>query len=165
MKIPYINQKSSKYYSYKFPIHQGSTINDNACGIASTTMVLRYLTGKDIKLEDVATWADNNGHFNGIGSNGTLFDAAAKKWNVGKAYSTKDFNIVRKALLNGRPVISFQKTGLFTNGTHFIVLTGIDSKGRYHVNNPNGMNQGKTFTAFDIDSTIAGPYYIFDAKK
>ena len=165
MKIPYIDQTSSKYYDYKFPIHQNSTIKHNACGIASTTMVLSYLTGKNIKLEDVATWADNNGHFNGAGSNGTLFNAAAKKWNVGKAYSTKDFDTVRKALLNGRPVISYQKAGLFTNGEHFIVLTGIDSNGKYHVNNPNGMNQGKTFTAFDIDSTIAGAYYIFDAKK
>ena len=71
MKIPYINQKSSKYYSYKFPIHQNSTIKNNTCGIASTTMVLNYLTGKNIKLEDVATWADNNRHFNGAGSNAT----------------------------------------------------------------------------------------------
>ena len=73
MKIPYIYQGSSSYYSYCFPVHTGSTMAANGCGIASTTMVLQYLTGKNIKVQNVATWADRNGYFNGIGSNLTIF--------------------------------------------------------------------------------------------
>ena len=163
MKIPYINQGSSEYYSYSFPVH-GGTVAGNGCGIASTTMVLQYLTGKNIRLQDVATWADLNGHYNGGGSNGSLFDAAAKKWNVGKAKTVYNMDTVTKALKAGRPVISYQKAGFFTYGRHFIVLTGIDSKGKYHVNNPNGMNQGRTYTASEINNTSLA-YYIFDAKK
>ena len=163
MNIPYIYQGSSEYYSYSFPVH-GGTVAGNGCGIASTTMVLQYLTGKNIRLQNVATWADLNGHYNGGGSNGTLFDAAAKKWNVGKAKTVYNMNTVTKALKAGRPVISYQKAGFFTYGRHFIVLTGIDSKGKYHVNNPNGMNQGRTYTASEINNTSLA-YYIFDAKK
>ncbi len=139
-------------------------MSSNGCGIVSTTMVLRYLAGKNIRVQDVATWADRSGHFNGIGSNGTLFDAAAKKWNVGNVKSSRSITEVKTALRNGRPVISYQKAGLFTYGKHFIVLTGIDSNRRYHVNNPNGLNQGKTFTASQIDNTSL-QYFIFNAKK
>ena len=73
-------------------------------------------------------------------------------------------NEVTNALKNGRPVISFQDAGLFTYGTHYIVLTGIDSNGKYHVNNPNELNQGRKFTASEIDKTN-NQYFIFDAKK
>ncbi len=164
MKIPYIYQGSPKYASYRFPIHSGSTIAAQACGIVSATMVLQYLTGTNVSVEEVATWADYNGHFNGLGSNGSLFDAAAKKWNVGKTKYTNNFETVKEALRNGRPVISYQRAGLFTRGRHFIVLTGIDSNGKIHVNNPNGMNQGKTFTDAQIHSTHIS-YWIYDAKK
>ncbi len=164
MNIPYISQSSSEFASYRFPVHSGSTMAGNGCGIASTTMVLRYLTGKNIKVQDVATWADNNGQFNGSGSNTTIFNESAKKWNVGKAKTSYSMDEVTKALKGGRPVVSYQKAGLFTYNLHFIVLTGIDSNGRYHVNNPNGLNQGKTFTASQIDNTSL-QYFIFNAKK
>ena len=165
MKIPYIYQGSSSYYSYCFPVHTGSTMAANGCGIASTTMVLQYLTGKNIKVQNVATWADRNGYFNGIGSNLTIFNAAAQKWNVGNAKMTHNMQTVTKALKAGRPVISYQKAGLFTQKEHFIVLTGIDSKGRYHVNDPSHPQyRNRTFSASNINYTSLA-YYIFNAKK
>ena len=164
MKIPNIKQNDPKYSSYTFPVHSGSSIAANGCGIVSTTMVIQYLTGKKVSVQTVATWADNNGHFNGIGSNGTLFPAAAKKWKVGTTKTTKNLNTVIKALQNGRPVISYQGAGLFTSGGHFIVLTGVDSKGKIHVNDPNGSHTRTVYTKKEVNqSNIA--YYIFDAKK
>ena len=164
MKIPNIKQNDPKYSSYTFPVHSGSSIAANGCGIVSTTMVIQYLTGKKVSVQTVATWADNNGHSNGIGSNGTLFPAAAKKWKVGTTKTTKNLNTVIKALQNGRPVISYQGAGLFTSGGHFIVLTGVDSKGKIHVNDPNGSHTRTVYTKKEVNqSNIA--YYIFDAKK
>lgn len=164
MKIPNIKQNDPKYSSYTFPVHSGASMAANGCGIVSTTMVIQYLTGKKVSVETVATWADKNGHFNGIGSNGTLFPAAAKKWKVGTTKTTKNLNTVIKALQNGRPVISYQGAGLFTSGGHFIVLTGVDSKGKIHVNDPNGSHTRTVYTKKEVNqSNIA--YYIFDAKK
>ena len=164
MKIPNIKQNDPKYSSYTFPVHSGASMAANGCGIVSTTMVIQYLTGKKVSVQTVATWADKNGHFNGIGSNGTLFPAAAKKWKVGTTKTTKNLNTVIKALQNGRPVISYQGAGLFTSGGHFIVLTGVDSKGKIHVNDPNGSHTRTVYTKKEVNqSNIA--YYIFDAKK
>lgn len=167
MNIPKIYQTDPRYVSYRFPIHTGSTMSGNGCGIVSTTMVLRYLTGKNIQVETVATWADRNGHFNGTGSNGSLFYAAAKKWNVGNAKYSKSITEVKRALLAGRPVILFCKRGssaLFTNNKHFVVLTGIDKNGKIHVNNPNKGKKEGAFTPAQIEDARVN-YYIFDKKK
>ena len=162
MNIPYLSQNN--YPNYVFPVHSGSSMSGTGCGIVSTTMVLRYLTGTDIRVEDVATWADNNGHFNGRGSNGTLFKAAAKKWNVGNVVqvSKNNFSTVKKALRNGRPVISLQNPGIFTQHQHYIVLTGIDSTGKIHINNPN--RTIRVYTEEEINRSAVN-YQIFDAKK
>ena len=161
MNIPYLSQNN--YPNYVFPVHSGSSMSGTGCGIVSTTMVLRYLTDKDIKVQDVATWADNNGHFNGIGSNGSLFQAAAKKWNAGKVVrvSKENFTTVKRALRRGRPVISYQGPGIFTQHGHFIVLKGIDKNGNIHVNNPNKTQ--KIYTPEQINRNAVS-YYIFDAK-
>ena len=167
MNIPKIYQTDSKYARYRFPVHTGSTMSGNGCGIVSTTMVLRYLTGKNIQVETVATWADRNGHFNGTGSNGSLFNAAAQKWNVGNAKYSKSITEVKQALLAGRPVILFCKRGsnaLFTNNKHFVVLTGIDKNGKIHVNNPNKGKKEGAFTPAQIEDARVN-YYIFDKKK
>ena len=165
MKIPYISQTNSEYANYRFPIHSSATITSCGSGIVSTTMVLQYLTGEDIKVQDVATWADNNGYFNGRGSKSTIFKAAAQNWKVGNVkVVSKDINAIKNALMNGRPVISLQKSGIFTNNQQCIVLTGIDNNEKIHVNNPNGPNQDKTYSTSEINSK-AGNYYIFDAKK
>ncbi|MDD5827160.1 MAG: C39 family peptidase [Bacilli bacterium] len=164
MKIPNIKQGDPKYFGYTFPVHSGASMAGNGCGIVSVTMVLQYLTGKNIPVETVATWADQNGHFNGIGSNGSLFGAAAQKWNVGNVTTTRNINTVIKALQKGRPVVSLQNRGLFTQAMHFIVLTGIDDKGKIHVNDPNGSHTRSVYSKREVNQNN-NTYYIFDAKK
>ncbi len=44
--------------------------------------------------------------------------------------------MVLKALQEGKPVVSVQKRGLFTNNGTFIVLRGIDKDGKILVNSP-----------------------------
>lgn len=167
LNIQKIYQNAPQYANYRFPVHQGSTMAANGCGIVSTTMVLRYLTDKNISVESVATWADNNGHFNGVGSNGSLFGAAAKKYNVGNVTTTSSTAQVKKALLDGRPVVMYCKKGpkaLFTNNLHFVVLRGIDKNGKIVVNNPNSTKSEGAFSVSDIED-VKISYYIFDKKK
>ena len=161
MNIPYLCQNDAKYASYRFPIHTGSSIAANGCGIVATTMVIQYLTNSNVTVEELATWADNNGHFNGKGSNGTLFDGAARHWNVGKVTKTNNIEVVKQALKDRKPIISYQHAGLFTSGSHFIVLTGIDQQGKIHVNNPNGLLQGQTFDPAQIQQSNE-IYYIYE---
>lgn len=173
MDIPTISQATPEYYNYKFPIHTSSSLPATGCGIVATTMILQYLTGdKSISVQTVATWADNNGHFNGKGSNGSLFDAAAQKWNVGNAIGvdtsdesskTNAMKRVVEVLQNSQPVISYQLAGIFTQSGHFIVLSGITEDGKIYVNNPSDGSQG-TYTQEQISASNKG-YYIFNAKK
>lgn len=161
MNIPYLCQNDAKYASYRFPVHSGSSISLNGCGIVATTMVIQYLTNTNVTVEKVATWADNNGYFNGKGVDGTLFAAAADHWSVGKVIKTTSIEEAKQALRDKKPVISYQSAGLFTSGKHFIVLTGIDSQGKIHVNNPNGLRQGQTFEPYQIQQNNI-VYYIFE---
>lgn len=58
--------------------------------------------------------------------------------------------------------------GLFTNGGHYIVLTGLDSNGKVYVNDPNknnAVNKGYNNRTFDFASEInvtAKMYFVFE---
>lgn len=164
MKIPNIKQGDPKYASYRYPGYPNSRINDTGCGFVSLAMVIQYLTGKNVSVETVATWAANNGHFNGTGAQGNFIEDAAKKWKLGSVKKTKNLNTMVKALQNGQPVISFQGAGLFTSAGHYIVLTGVDNKGKIHVNDPNASHTRTSYTKKEINQAN-GWYYIFEAKK
>ena len=164
MKIPNIKQGDPKYASYRYPGYPNSRINDTGCGFVSLAMVIQYLTGKNVSVETVATWAANNGHFNGTGAHGNFIEDAAKKWKLGSVKKTRNLNTMVKALQNGHPVISYQGAGLFTNAAHFIVLTGVDDKGKIHVNDPNASHTRTSYTKKEINQANGG-YYIFEAKK
>ena len=164
MKIPNIKQTDSKYDSYRYPGYPGSRISSSGCGYVSLAMVIQYLTGKNVSVETVATWAANNGYFNGGGAQGKFIEAAAKKWKLGSLKKTKNLNTTVKALQNGQPVISYQGPGLFTRAGHYIVLTGVDDKGKIHVNDPNGTHTRTVYTKKEVNQSNYW-YYIFDAKK
>ena len=60
-----------------------------------------------------------------------------------------DWDVVIDALNNGQPVVCLQKSGLFTNSGHFIVLTGLTEDGKIIVNDPNGNNWNKNTIMFE----------------
>lgn len=161
MEVPDIKQTDSKYDSYRYPGYSSSRISGTGSGFVSLAMVIQYLTKKDVSVETVATWAANNGYFNGQIAQGNFIEAAAKKWNLGNVKKTKNLNTAVDALKNGKPVISYQGPGVFTSQSHYIVLTGVDSAGDIHVNDPNGNHTRTTYTKQEINKNNNN-YYIFD---
>ena len=81
---------------------------------------------------------------------------------------------VIEALKNHQPVICSMKGGKFTNGGHFIVLTGITEDGKILVNDPYGGNYNKASlqdgfeNGFDFDTDIrrdCQSYFIYPSKE
>ena len=162
MDIPKMYQNGA---NVTFHAHAGAEFSSTGCGLACVAMVMSYLTGSDVSFQDVVDWADDvkygSKYFNGKGSNGPLFADSAKHWNVGEVTKTKDIDKVKQSLLDGKPVISLQKTGKFAVDTHYIVLRGVNSEGKIEVNNPNKDKSEGAFTADEIEETNLD-YYIFE---
>ena len=143
----------------------------STCGPTVLAMIISYLTNTEVTEDDVYNWCkDDSRYFNGIGSNKEIFAAAAEKWGVGPVTETKSVADVRQALLSGKPVVAYVHAGEkkeFTNGSHFIVLTGIDENGKVHVNSSSSGKPtvGKAYDLeADIDSVADSdcPYFIFE---
>ena len=159
-----------------------SNIKDAGCGVCSLAMVLTYLTGRTVTVQElVSKYNSNTYRLSGGATKGaSMFPAAAKAYGVTFVKHTSSASEAIKALKNGQPVICSQKKGLFTGGLHFIVLRGINAEGKVLVNDPNGrrrseiyfgrrdpqawLNKGFDFYK-DIHATLNSGYYIFGKKK
>jgi len=145
--VPWYFQCSSEgkntSYDYDGECDDKSTICTSGCGAVSSLMVLGKL-GINLSL---ATWAqeveDSGGRtcYNGSNING-LIKAAQKHGLTGVWASTKDQ--ISKALDAGHPVIiSVKGPCAFTQGGHYIVLTGWRDKTQEiaDVNDPANSSQ------------------------
>ena len=103
-------------------------------------MATTYLLDDTSLTPDVL--AKRFGHYNTEnGSYWSLIADSAEKLGIGDVefvYCWDDG--VEEALRNGQLVISIQSKGLFTNGGHFILLTGINEDERVTVHDPNSWN-------------------------
>ena len=128
MKIPlYIQSDYSK-------VKYGNS-NLAVCGDGPTclAMIASYKTGKTVTPAEIVKWCGNKYYINGSGTSYNIF-SAAKKYGIKSVTKTSSTSMVLKALQEGKPVVSVQKRGLFTNNGTFIVLRGIDKGGKILVN-------------------------------
>ena len=167
-RVPLFNQgdyPSVPYGSY-------GTIASHGCGITSVAMVATYMKNEFYSPVDLAK---RFGHYNTPnGSYWTLFKNTAEILGIPFQEQTSSWAKAEKALENGQIVVSLQSGGIFTNGGHFIVLTGITDDGRVMVNDPNGHNWAKNaemvegfangFTPGQITAN-GGPYWIYGVKE
>lgn len=120
-----------------------NTICYNACGPASTAMVIKNMTGQNVTpLETTKFITDNNLWMAG---GGTTFDAnvkIAQKWGlkasvIGAAQS-QDFNYIKKVLDDGGLVMVAGQPGprpYWTIGAHFILIRAITPEGNILIAN------------------------------
>lgn len=160
-----------KLYQGNYPhitFSKGGTVAQYGCGFVCTAMVLSYLTGSEVTVEELVEWGGDT-YFNGKGVDGPLFAAAAEEWDVGEVQTAtkEEKDVVIEALRNGSPIIAHMKTGMFTGSYgHFIVLTGIDENNRVSINDPG--DASKESTAWDLDTILDNVHYdafwIFDGS-
>ena len=131
------------------------------------------MTGRTVTPIDVVRWAGHRYYVNGAGTAWSMFEAAARHWNVKYEGTTGSINTACQALRNGKVVISIQAPGLFTSGGHFIVLRTITPQGKILVSDPNGGNRyrwgmtleqylNKQWTPAQIDAS-SNLYWIFSS--
>lgn len=128
------------YYQtdYQESYGYGSTIASAGCGPTSMAMVLTYLKGETIDPVETANWSLNNGHR--VKNNGTawsFFNAISKEYGVESKQMGVSRSNITSSLQDGKMVIMVVGPGHFTNGGHYIVLTGMNEDGSINVADPN----------------------------
>lgn len=127
------------------------TIASHGCAPTSMAIIVSSFLGKTITPVETTEWACSNSYCTQSGSSHALICAQAKKYGLncsGEISSNSDLQPVVDALASGNSlVVVLAKSGYFTKGGHFFVLTGIDSNGNVSVADPaNVSNNSKTFT-------------------
>lgn len=117
-----------------------ATVQNSGCGITCLAMVATYLLDDPTLTPDVL--AEQFGKYNTkCGSAWSLFIDSAEMLGLGEVKQVHDWSQgVEEALRNGSLVISNQRGGVFTQGGHYILLTGITEDGKVMVHDPNGAN-------------------------
>ena len=165
-EVPLFNQKD--YPDAPYGIY--GSVSTHGCGITCLAMVATYLHDRfyapDVLAEQFGSY--NTEH----GSEWRLFEDSAEELGLDLEKRTYSWDEVEAALANGQVVISLQSGGIFTDGGHFIVLTGMNENGRITVNDPYGGNYqngnlqygfANGFTASQVRSN-GGPYWIYAPK-
>lgn len=162
------------------PVCDQSTISSSGCGIVSAAMVTAFYqkSGKEGATTLVKTLKElstQNGHRTCNSSCSTCSGTKSSFFtdqNIWTSLGLKGTHIasgksggqlknkekVITALREGKPVVVHVKKGIFTENGHFILVTGINSKGNLTVNDPARRN---TYTHTSPKSGIAipgGPY-------
>jgi hypothetical protein len=153
-KVVYYSQSGNQpWSSMKFG---GGTISSSGCSVTCIAMVLSYESSSSILPSDVVQKiaSNNNGNYNrfyvSAGQSWDIFPSVARYYGY-NCHSLSEKS-VKTMLASGHPVIASCKPGEFTQGGHFIVLTGITEDGKVTVNDPNFSHAGKSSKHYDFES-------------
>lgn len=132
--------------------------------MASLAMVISYLrSGTDRSgwispgqiVRKIRKRFGNANHFycEGVGQYWTIFPAVADLY--GLRCEEVPLDGIPSWLRSGVPVIMSCSKGIFTNGGHFIVLTGITHDGLVYVNDPTYSHRNYSYQTFSFDEVAA----------
>jgi len=110
---------------------------NNGCGPTCLAMVVTYLTGNaDASPAKIAKYADDGGYYyNGAGTAWSLMSRGCLDYGVYAVEIGLGEEAMSEAVTTGHPIIAIVGRGDFTDGGHFIVLTGYEN-GEFTVNDP-----------------------------
>lgn len=121
------------YYQSDYPyIRYGDgTIASSGCGMASLAMAATYVTDQ-VYTPDMLVW--EFGSY--CSDNVQRVDYAIEQMQL-PCEKNHNWQITKQALLDGKiAIIMVDERSIFTTGSHFMVLTGINEKGLYEVLDP-----------------------------
>ena len=127
------------YYQTDYPdtpYGNFGTVSTHGCGIASLAMVSTYLLDKELP-PDVLAGIYGEEYNTTVGSKWVLFDDSAKDMGLTIVLKTWDVRKVAKELKKGSVAVACcGEDSIFTDGGHFIVITGITEDGKFLVQDP-----------------------------
>ena len=130
----------------------------NGCGPASLAMVVVYLTkNKAFSPPVIAQYAlDKDYYVDGHGTAWSLIHTGCEAFGI-KSYEVGlSESSMAEAVQNGNPIIACVSDGDFTDGGHFIVLTGYKD-GKFSVNDPNSYINTEKWWDYDrLEGQIDG---------
>lgn len=111
------------------------TIAGSGCNVTALAMVASYMTDHVYYPDEIA---DDLAEFSGSNHKRLEYGSNLLQLSWKKATNVHD---ALKAVREGKVVIALMnEKSLFTTGSHFIVLTGVNEEGRILVNDPNEKN-------------------------
>ena len=154
---------------HNIPLKKGGNVSSNGCGFVAIAMVLQYITGEEITVQEIVDWGQDK-YYNGIGAEAALFEAAAENWDAGgvECVGKGATDEIKAALKENVPVIAYMGPGNFTTGGHFIVLTGIDENNQVTINDPGSRDRSNVKWDFDLiinEAHSGGAFWIFEAGE
>ena len=138
-------------YNYNNPYSEG-TIRTSGCGPTSAAMALAYITGKNITPVETAEFG-NGTYTCSDGTYWSYFEAVSSKYGVKCTQQSVSSDNIKNGFKNGKPVIISMGPGHFTSAGHFIVLRGIDSKGKVIVADPN--SEERSNQTWDMSTIVS----------
>ena len=132
--FPYYMQNDSQWGQHPYGSH--GTLSSSACGPTSMAMVMKSY-GANVTPVETADWSAANGFRESNGTGWGYFKAIGNTIGLDVNQFQGDTGRVKQDLQNGIPVIGSMRPGNFTKGGHFIVFTGMDSRGNIYVNDPS----------------------------
>lgn len=117
----YFNQGDSAWNQ------NGYCIAKAGCGPTSMAVVITSLTGKWVTPLDTAIWGYQHGFYSREGSAHEMIPAMATAYGLRCQGVGTDYQVIKKALKAGKPVVCLMGPGYFTRGGHFMVLVAIDN--------------------------------------
>jgi hypothetical protein len=149
-----------KRWGYKE--YAGGLFGLTGCGPTALSMVAIYLTGDSTySPEYMRNYATENGYsVDGNGSAWTLFSEGAVNLGFDVTEIPLDKERVIANLEVGNPVVCIMGPGDFTDGGHYIVMTGV-SDGQIIINDSNSYtNSNKTWDFDQIKDQIRNLWVI-----
>ncbi|MCR5149388.1 MAG: C39 family peptidase [Eubacterium sp.] len=136
-KIPLFLQWDERWGYMKYG---DGFMSNNGCGPTSLAMVVVYMTGnKDATPAKIAKYADDNGYYyDGVGTAWSLLNHACMEYGVYAKEIGFSEEAMIEAVTTGHPLVAIVGRGDFTDGGHFIVITGYED-GEFTVNDPNSI--------------------------
>lgn len=137
-----------------YEIYGNDFLAVTGCGPTCLSMIKCGLTG-DTQWNpyQVASFSDQSGYYvPGAGSSWDLMENGATSLGLQVHNIALSAEEITSALQSGMPIICYMRPGDFTTSGHFIVLAGLDEKGKIIVRDPNSRKNSKK--SWNIDTLI-----------
>jgi hypothetical protein len=175
-EIKYYNQLDMPWNDMLYGF--ATSIGHSGCGPTSMAIVLSTLMGYDITPAQMADWSYNKGYLvqyydmEGLhaSTSHSFIPAVAAAYDlictgISKGADTRD--LITAALAEGKYIVAIMGPGHFTEGGHFIVMSGITEGGKIRV--ADCASRSRTAQTWDLDIIIeeartdagaGGPFWV-----